>query len=593
MSNLLNRIALGVVAFFVGLAAFALVHPSAVDSLGLQDSLAAGGSVNLLHLSYNSYLTWTIEPMIADLAQLLMSISPTWFGNGVHAVVGAIFVSGFVLLLRHVTGRSRLEVVLAASFFSAVVLWFSGSDIVILSFLAALSWLTLALLFAFRDKRSSIFALIFLAIVCIATNRITHQFALLVYIAASCLAAVLQPAYDVVRRLEAEKQKWIILICLLAPLFFSMQMRQEAQLPFYPNDAHVVSDDNVPGQVTPLVGEAPSIPFLDRKFVKNSYADLSVVLLGLAVCLSFALMKYKRELALLSWFASASLLVVVLDTAIPEAYAHIMPLFSTARILPGAFLYPLTPLFFATAIVALYFVLQRISKLLLAGVLVFLVCGLANFAGVHQRAVVEKAEAAKFKLTYGQLSLSDKALYFSSIFSPSFNVVLTEGLPTVIDARRYRQLQATPVSESLLLPATDGVTVNPVQLFDGNRATRWNPPGGQRSGEEFCLAFSQKIVISGIDLSVGNFTSDFPRGVEVINVASCAENEGEVVFRRHRWEGPVRFTQAGLAYWGWQADMRLMFEKDIAAQMLKIRQIGKNSQFDWSVAEAGIYLPAK
>jgi hypothetical protein len=87
-----------------------------------------------------------------------------------------------------------------------------------------------------------------------------------------------------------------------------------------------------------------------------------------------------------------------------------------------------------------------------------------------------------------------------------------------------------------------------------------------------------------IELAVGGWQSDFPRGV----VVRAAETGGEL-FSQQNWCGALRFTPTAEPYLGPQAEVVLPLEQHPPVKKLRIEQVGRERFFNWSIAEIRVY----
>jgi len=120
-------------------------------------------------------------------------------------------------------------------------------------------------------------------------------------------------------------------------------------------------------------------------------------------------------------------------------------------------------------------------------------------------------------------------------------------------------------------------------LVDGDLATRWGTGEPQRPGMEILVQFSEPVVVSGLDLDLGYWPHDFPRGlvVELLNDAGqwCRLLETGA-------DPAVDYVLEGERRW----ELNFVPQK---AQALRLTQIGWDLQMDWSLAELTVFQPAR
>lgn len=123
--------------------------------------------------------------------------------------------------------------------------------------------------------------------------------------------------------------------------------------------------------------------------------------------------------------------------------------------------------------------------------------------------------------------------------------------------------------------------------IDNNIATRWSTKGPQKGGEVFKIKIAPKVDLAKLVLNLGQNRSDFPRGLK-IEAADIVGNK-IILFDKHDWLGPVKFSPDGYPYFGPQADVEVIFEKPQETTELIITQTGSDATYDWSIAEIGLY----
>lgn len=135
-------------------------------------------------------------------------------------------------------------------------------------------------------------------------------------------------------------------------------------------------------------------------------------------------------------------------------------------------------------------------------------------------------------------------------------------------------------------------THNAVQLgntTDGNLGTRWGSGRPQRPGMEIALELPPGREIAGIDLLIGAYVQDFPRGI-AIHVSPDGI----------RWETVVRARNV-FPFVGW-SEGRFVFDREGGVQLrfqprsaryVRIENLGHHGSYDWSIAELRIFGPKR
>ena len=180
--------------------------------------------------------------------------------------------------------------------------------------------------------------------------------------------------------------------------------------------------------------------------------------------------------------------------------------------------------------------------------------------------------------------------------SPSLNVIKTYGA-SIIDLNKNSQNEFRSIRKlkPTIITSHQDKPRRYKRMFDRNPLTRWSPSIGEQKGTEWILiALNAQYLISGIEISTGNFKSDFPRGIKIEVAENCdvENNLTDIKFKTHydikEWYGAVAYTKHGYPYFAGQNDLKFRFPLPLLSQCILIEQIGKDRYFDWSVAEINI-----
>lgn len=524
-----------------------------------------GGFFPLLQFSTNSFFSWRFEP----LSQLLFA------AFGYHAYFGSlIFLTavGISLLLQT---RSALKPLLASALASLLVLlfvlWF-GLDLALWSFLLVLVWQLLAFQFAANlevGSRKSEWLLILSTIVACG---FANSLALIsTVIAALVSAPVAGGAVSV-------------LLAFLYSLFIP-----PVQFPEYAALGHLVPQYGVVDGLQPLVGDKPRLLHIDREFVRAAFGAPALFLLAITSLFSLILRvarkssggsAHLRKLEIAAFVFSVSLL---LDTnAVSADLNQIAPLQSLSRIIPNLFSLSLAP--FALAAGTLFLLLlsiQTSSTLLLFVLLTFGLARLPLSTRSADEALWRSADAIQDE--------SVKSRAYAALQTPSYWLVRKYGVAIIADGLGrsgfvYERASHFPVS---VIASSNADDVS--RLLDGKDGTAWSSGGGAQRGTEWLkFAFSSPQKLGGIRLETGKYFTDFPRGVEVLTSSSC-DLEPELakyktVFREDKAEGEILYTSEGMPFFSEQYTFAATFPPEEIG-CIWVRQIGKESHFDWSVSE--------
>ncbi|OGW62832.1 MAG: hypothetical protein A2V83_09695 [Nitrospirae bacterium RBG_16_64_22] len=191
--------------------------------------------------------------------------------------------------------------------------------------------------------------------------------------------------------------------------------------------------------------------------------------------------------------------------------------------------------------------------------------------------IVDRGSAASFAETL-------EAAGIGYTRSPSFGqyVVFHELRETVAGG------EFVPPAEWRGLTAThNGVRLG--NMTDGNLGTRWGSGRPQRPGMEIALELPAGREIAGMDLLVGDYIQDFPRGIAI-----HLSPDGI------RWETVVRVRNV-FPFVGW-SEGRFVFDRGGVVQLrfqprsarhMRIENLGYHAAYDWSIAELRVYGPRR
>ncbi|MCB0334007.1 MAG: hypothetical protein KDD55_10945, partial [Bdellovibrionales bacterium] len=136
------------------------------------------------------------------------------------------------------------------------------------------------------------------------------------------------------------------------------------------------------------------------------------------------------------------------------------------------------------------------------------------------------------------------------------------------------------------------------RMLDGRGKTRWSEKTGNQNGSEWIeISLPSETTALALDLNVGKFSSDFPRGVRVTSWPRVCdkrgEDKGEIVYEQAQWLGSVNFTPQGFPYYKPQNQVIIRFQSAVTTQCLLVEQTS-SAPFDWSVTRLRIArLPTK
>ncbi len=139
----------------------------------------------------------------------------------------------------------------------------------------------------------------------------------------------------------------------------------------------------------------------------------------------------------------------------------------------------------------------------------------------------------------------------------------------------------TPLAASLIRASINGEDIG--LMLDNDRTTRWQS-GPQRRGTTVEVELGTLRTVSGIDLQLGAFVEDFPRGL-IIEVSQDSQSWTEV------WRG----RSAGLAFVGaFESPLEVPLKYRFApvqARALRMTATENDDIYYWSVAEMTVLGP--
>jgi hypothetical protein len=271
----------------------------------------------------------------------------------------------------------------------------------------------------------------------------------------------------------------------------------------------------------------------------------------------------------------------------------ISPLLVVPRVIPPLFLIPLEPIVLAlatlgTLIIASSF--QSAALGLLAPVSLALLAYLLP-APAHQVLIDLPAGAeasANIQNRHYELMRSPSAFVLRAhrwdALSPERNWILER--EEVITGAEFRRIEKSEVTIEV---STHSEIAE--RMFDGRAKSRWTSGGGNQSGTEWIsLRFHQPRRLDGIELYLGPYVTDFPRGLRLRALEDCEEvtppnPELPVVAEFPRWYGGLDFTPQGYPYFKGRYFTRVIFPETLIVQCLVAEQIAESDGSDWSVAE--------
>lgn len=391
--------------------------------------------------------------------------------------------------------------------------------------------------------------------------------------------------------------------------------------PLYPQGGAVVPDDEIPGMMRPFFGPTPPIPIMNH-FATKWFAFPLALGLALWVTLVFipaifrsrttASINWPRVRAVLLFWAMA----VGIQVLLPEQVSTVGPLAVLRRLSPTLFPFELAvPIGTAALLLGGVCALRagrNVSAATLPAILWLAIAISPFLAGwvapdsethlgtarlgaavplVAQLSSIQAAAAATTNTAALQLTRE------TLLNSPSFFLFRETPPSLLLDRRaiiqyaRFRRLRANEAQ----LVASQNIELLP-QLNSSEPDRRWMSGGALQTGTEWLeIRLNVPQYLDGIELNVGPFVTDFPRGVRISSLATCEPNlaranreDYRTVIDFPQWRGAIEFTSDGFPFHRDRSDVKIYFPETIAAQCLRIQQTGRSFTTDWSIAQINL-----
>ena len=329
-----------------------------------------------------------------------------------------------------------------------------------------------------------------------------------------------------------------------------------------PSPATVVADDGAPGVLQPLVGPAFALQVIDFKALAQFLSLPFLIAVLIVVSDGWRFFKY----------SGVALALVALDLFSYGEFKVFTPLSSAARLIPGAFLYPLASILLVALV---FFNIAKFSarKALLSLLLIILIMRFKNYEVIDVTSFVNAHGITQAQVASPSLAVykKDSGLKRSpAAQSTSANWVMCDVAVSV---------QGAEIANRAALKFEN--------ITDKNPATRISL--GQAAGNTLTLCFNGATTPSSLLLDVGNFSTDFPQSFSV-TLRSQKDNEGSPVLAKTTfapWLGSLRLTpNLKIPFYSSPGDVEIPISAaQTGGNCADITLLKDNKAFDWSVAE--------
>lgn len=553
----------------------------------------------LINTSSNAFLFWRTDFLHALIADYL-PFAHQHAELIVASCIGTVGASLLFFLVRDPRYSMRHAIVsssLAAAAWTFTLRSLFGFDHVVLASFSWLPWLCITVVWALRagPLNATKFLLVLFLSWRLSSSANQLAFGLTIFTWLLALACCDRHSWP-----KATQASGVLLMLSLLLSLVPLAQAPYINTQGFPIDSHVVTHDGLPAMVRALVGESPRIPFINRLWLKHSIKDCAVFLFALSA-LGFYLTHRRRALSPLAWSALGLGVLIIFDVLPAERAAQLAPLATLARIIPGFFLFPIAYLAIASLpLMALLAVPQRSSLACLTILIAYLV---PQVSGPSMRGAFGKlvdVHSQRALAEYSALPVQEKANIEPIIHSPSYSLLNSQGLWVLGQQERLKRtrfVSMQPESASIFSSPNDK-RYQLSALTDRDESTRWSTGRASQHGDEWIyIKFDHAIEISALELEVGGFYTDFPRGLRLSTLTPCPSAEtspstahGEVreLVEYLPWEGSLMISKFGYPYFDPQHQVRAFLPRLESLECLLIEQTGLAPQHDWSVAELRI-----
>ena len=568
-----------------------------------------------IHATQNSYHLWRLDPLTSLVASVLSSFTPmTERFQAAPIQLSILFIGIGALLTTRFKNLKTLPVLTWVSSFlitSTLAVMF-GRDVVTFGALQWLPLFTLSLcalrFLAERPLHGAILPVVigshfFGLLLAEAANQFAMWIALLAYLLARVLTHRdekndLEPSHTDGTS-GVSSLNWIVYLSPLAYSVYTVFTAPLPDFPQFPHDGLLVPDDGAPGVVRPNVGLDLPLATLNRECVRAITLAFTVPLLLLCGYLISRLTNGTRRCAVV---LGAMIVVMIVDSLLPETVALTLPTHTLQRLLPGQTFLPWNTTAIGLCSLVLGGLLTTVAPLFGPLLLVLAVAASKAFVLAPSLSMVlavpyaTKSSEELVEVIYSPLASQEEKKF---LLSPSAQLPLhfrylffPHGQFDYQAAKSIAALQPIRIKKILRSISSTPTTSAPLVslLTDKNVQTRWSPGGGaQIPGQSLRLEFSEPQRFSGVSMETGEFITDYPRGVRVTIPTEClTPNSIGGSWEFPTWRGPLRFSEDGYPYFGHLGDVTIAFGVEVTARCVVIEQTGRDPYYDWSVTEIAL-----
>lgn len=116
-------------------------------------------------------------------------------------------------------------------------------------------------------------------------------------------------------------------------------------------------------------------------------------------------------------------------------------------------------------------------------------------------------------------------------------------------------------------------------MFDGTVDTRWRTPGPQQAGAELLLDFGEVVAVNRLEMDLGEWSNQFPRGLEV-RLGNTRESMSTI------WKGRVEAqTVMGALESPSRLPIGIAITGEPTGRLLLLTNLGADREHPWSITE--------
>jgi|GEM_PF-5038934 len=360
---------------------------------------------------------------------------------------------------------------------------------------------------------------------------------------------------------------YLFIFLALTFSFFGFFNYPIPNFPDYQTFERFLPDDGILGEFQSSIFSSYHLFTINRLILKKYLFISTIILFIFSFITLFKVPNSRlRIIPPILIFSSSILLLSVYPN---EAIAKFSPAFSLMRILPNYMYYPfeIILLYSSSFLLIIYLIFNK----------QFLICLLLILSMSFKPFNPELLEHID-KIN----SFNEKTILNEKHISPALSLYINHPNTTKDDKKIIFRKNRKIISNITSSHRSELRILN--KMFDKLEHTRWHPKIESQKGSEWLqIEFKKLEHIKGIELDIGKFVHDYPRGIEIYNSSDC--KTFNLIKNINPWTGNIKYTEKAFPFYGDQTDVKIYFDSEVKTKCLKIKQVGRSSRFDWSIAE--------